>query len=99
MSASAVAILPRAKREIEAADEWWRANRARPDAVLDAMERFVTLVLAQPGVGAPVPTARAHGCRRFLLRDVDYWIYYRVVGARVDVLSLWHARRGRDPGV
>ncbi len=84
MSVAAVAFLPRAKREIDEADEWWRANRAHPDAILDAIDRFIVLVLAQP---------------RLLLADVEYHLYYRVVGRRVEVLSLWHVRRGSGPGL
>jgi plasmid stabilization system protein ParE len=99
VSATAVVFLPRAKREIDDADEWWRANRASPDAVLDAIDRFVTLVLAQPHLGTAFAGARLRGGRRLLLGDVGYWVYYRVVGARVEVLSLWHVRRGRGPGV
>lgn len=99
MSAAVVVFLPRAKREIEEADEWWRANRAHPDAIVDALDRFMTLVLAQPHLGAMFSTVRVRGCRRLLLGEVGYWVYYRLVGTRVEVLSVWHVRRGRGPGL
>ena len=94
-----VIFLRRAKREVDEADEWWRANRAMPDAVLDAVGRVIALVSAQPHIGAPFETRRIRGCRRLLLSEVGYWVYYRVVGVRIEVLSLWHVRRGRGPGL
>ena len=99
MSVAAVVFLRRAKREIDDADAWWREHRASPAAIHDAIARFITLVSAQPQLGAPFETARVRGCRRLLLSNVGYWVYYRVHEARIEVLSLWHVRRGRGPGL
>ena len=92
-----VVFLRRAKRELDEADTWWRANRASPAAILDAITRFIRLVGDQPYLGAPFDTPRIRECRRPLLSDVGYWVYYRVRGTRVEVLSVWHVRRGRTP--
>ncbi|MBP8810741.1 MAG: type II toxin-antitoxin system RelE/ParE family toxin [Kofleriaceae bacterium] len=96
MSAARVVFLPVARREIDEADDWWRANRASPDAVLEAIERFVALASDQPHLGARLGAPLDH-CRRLLLSDIGYWVYYRVVEARVEVLSFWHVRRAGRP--
>ncbi len=84
---------------MDAIDQWWTANRADPDAIVDAISRFVTLVGDQPRLGPQFETSRVRGCRRLLLSDVGYWVYYRVGNERVEVLSFWHVRRGRGPGL
>jgi len=94
-----VVFLQRARKEIDEADDWWRANRASSDAVLEAVARFVELIGTQPRLGAAFETARVRGCRRLLLATIGYWVYYRIDGERVEVLSLWHVRRGRGPGL
>jgi plasmid stabilization system protein ParE len=35
--------------------------------------------------------------RRVLLHRTRYHLYYTAGGELVQVLALWHARRGRDP--
>lgn len=99
MKPTAIAFLPRAKREIDEADEWWAESHAGPSPIHDAIARFLTLISEQPYIGAPFAARRVRDCRRLLLTDVDYWVYYCLRGARVEVLSLWHVRRGRGPGL
>ncbi len=49
-----VVLWDRAAREIEAASDWWRANRqGSPDALSDELVRAFDLISLQPGVGIP----------------------------------------------
>ncbi|MCL4684983.1 type II toxin-antitoxin system RelE/ParE family toxin [Myxococcota bacterium] len=92
----------RAATEIRRASAWWRANRpAAPFALADDLERALELVAAQPGIGARARNAKKEGVRRLLLSRTGYHLYYQVnaEAGRVEVLALWHSRRGRDPAV
>jgi len=92
----------RAAGEIRRASAWWRANRpAAPLALADDLERAFELIAAQPGIGARARNARKEGVRRLLLSRTGYHLYYQVnaEAGRVEVLALWHSRRGREPSV
>jgi plasmid stabilization system protein ParE len=102
MSASplAVVLARRAERQLEAALAWWAANRpAAPNLLLDEFTRALELLSLQPSIGATARSERLRGLRRVLLEPVGYHIYYRVRPVRrsVEVLALWHARRGSTP--
>jgi plasmid stabilization system protein ParE len=93
---------PRAAAEIRRASAWWRANRpAAPLALADDLERAFELVTAQPGIGARARNAKKESVRRLLLSRTGYYLYYQVNGGagRIEILALWHARRGREPSV
>jgi plasmid stabilization system protein ParE len=90
----------RAAREIEAVDEWWRANRmASPDLFVSELDAMVSAVALMPTLGAPAKAERASGVRRVLLRRTRYHVYYRVRGEVLEVLAVWHAARGVGPGL
>jgi plasmid stabilization system protein ParE len=90
----------RAAREIERVVQWWAASRpAAPGAVRKELEQALHLLLQQPGVGAIVPQASSPGVRRFHVERIRYWLYYRVVGNRFEVLSVWHGSRGKEPAL
>jgi plasmid stabilization system protein ParE len=60
------------------------------------------LIATQPEVGAKAQNAKLASVRRILIRRVRYHLYYRLVGSSnpsVEVLAVWHASRGRGPGV
>ena len=92
----------RAAAEIRRASAWWRANReAAPFALAEDLERAFELVAAQPGIGARARNARKEGVRRLLLSRTGYHLYYQVNAdaGRIEILALWHSRRGREPAV
>lgn len=93
-------ITARAADEIERADAWWRENRvAVPAAVREDLKAAFKLLLQQPGIGLRVASARLAGTRRLHLERIRYFVYYRVKGEELMVLSVWHSRRGREPRV
>jgi plasmid stabilization system protein ParE len=93
-------ISRRAAREIDRIAEWWAANRpAAPGAVRQDLEAVFALLVEQPGIGTEVPEASAPHVRRFYVDRIRYWIYYRVRGQRLEVVSVWHASRGVGPAI
>ena len=92
----------RAAAEIRRASAWWRANReAAPFALAEDIERAFELVAAQPGIGSRARNAKKEGVRRLLLSRTGYYLYYQVnaEAGRIEVLALWHSRRGRAPSI
>lgn len=95
-----IVIQRRVTREIEAVDQWWRANRSSaPDLFVTELERMLTAMALMPSLGAPASSERARGVRRVLLRATRYHVYYRVRDETLEVLALWHATRGTGPGL
>ena len=97
-----IKIVPRAAREIAEAGSWWQANRpAAPTALEEELRRAFGLISEHPSVGARALNANLTGVRRIYLSRVHYHLYYRVRSApeAVEVLALWHASRGSDPGL
>jgi plasmid stabilization system protein ParE len=90
----------RAAAEIERIVKWWADNRpAAPGAVRNDLKVALELLLVQPGIGSTVGQASSPGVRRFHLDRVRYWVYYRVRGSRLEVLSVWHSSRGSGPAI
>jgi plasmid stabilization system protein ParE len=97
-----VTVTRRAEREIKRAAKWWRENReAAADALRDELENAFRLIAAQPHIGAMATNAKLPGVRRVHLSRVHYYLYYRLRPDQtvVEVLALWHTRRGRAPRV
>lgn len=63
------------------------------------MERALRLIRSTPGLGARATNVSLPGVRRVHLSRIDYHLYYRVSSnpVAIEVLALWHGRRGRDP--
>jgi hypothetical protein len=96
----AVAFTPRASREVAEARRWWRANRTKaPDALEDELTTALYLLATTPAIGAVARNVVLPGVRRILLNRVNYFIYYRPIAESriVQVVALWHARRGTGP--
>ena len=70
-------------------------------ALADDLERAFELIAAQPGIGARARNPKKEGIRRLLLSRTGYHLYYQVnaEAGRVEVLALWHSRRGREASV
>jgi plasmid stabilization system protein ParE len=70
-------------------------------ALADDLERAFELVAAQPGIGARALNSNKEGIRRLLLSRTGYYLYYQVnaEAGRLEILALWHSRRGREPSI
>lgn len=91
-------IVPTAKRHIRAATEWWSLNRqAAPTLFVDELERAFRLIVAQPEIAPMARDTNAKDVRRFHLVRTHYNVYYRYRNDVVEVLAVWHARRGTGP--
>ena len=91
-------ISRRAAREIDRIAGWWAANRpAAPGAVRHDLEAVFSLLVEQPGIGSEVTEASSPDIRRFFVDRIRYWVYYRVRGKRLEVVSVWHSSRGSGP--
>lgn len=83
---------------MEKADAWWLDNRpAAPEAFREDLRAAFALLLVQPGVGTRVSGARSEGIRRLHLGRIRYYLFYRVKGQDLVVLSVWHTSRGAAP--
>lgn len=95
-----VAFTPRASREVEEAKRWWRANRTKaPNALEEELRTALDLIATTPGIGAVARNVVLPGVRRLFLNRVNYFMYYRPKPDShvVEVVALWHARRGTGP--
>ena len=93
-------VTGRAAQEIEAAGEWWQANRpASPRLFRTELSRALQLIAVRPELGARATNIGLEGVRRVLLSRIRYHLYYRVAADRVEVLALWHSSRGSGPSV
>lgn len=93
-------VTKRAARELDRVVAWWAANRpAAPGAVREDLQAALALLLEHPGLGVSVPEASSADVRRFHIERIRYWVYYRVRGNRLEVVSAWHSSRGGGPAV
>lgn len=95
-----VKVARRTARQVQAAAEWWAANRpSAPGAIGADFGEVVALLAEQPSLGTKYQGARLPGVRRLYLSRVRYFIYYRAEGGVLHVLSFWHASRGHQPSL
>ena len=91
-------ITTRAAIEAERAESWWAENRTlAPLAFQDDLRTAFSLLLRQPGIGVKVANTRLRGVRRLHLGRIRYFLYYRVKGNELLILSVWHESRGKGP--
>ncbi len=94
----AIVIMPRARRQIAAARDWWDLNRTAAPALLgDELDRALGRIADNPSVGTSWP--RRAGVRRLVLARVGFLVLYRVRARaqHVEVLALWYGGRGQPP--
>lgn len=90
----------RAAAEIERIVKWWAENRpAAPGAVRKDLKAALDVLLEQPDIGSKVEEASSPDVRRFHVDRIRYWVYYRVRGKRLEVVSVWHSSRGSGPAI
>jgi len=93
-----VKISARAAAQIRKAAGWWAENRpAAPGAVRADIGEALALLAQEPGIGAPYAGARTEGVRRLLVSRIRYFVYYRSSAESLEVLSVWHISRGKQP--
>ncbi len=81
---------------------WWRLHRtAAPNAVREELQRAFAMIALQPRIGGRAADVKLSGVRRVYLPIISYHLYYHVVfqPERVQVVALWHARRGKGPPI
>ena len=95
-----VKVSARAASQIRRAAEWWAENRpAAPGAIRIDIGDALALLAEQPGIGALYEGARTKGVRRLLVGRIRYFIYYRATQDTLEVLTVWHVSRGKQPSV
>lgn len=93
-------VTRRAAAEIERHAEWWSKNRpAAPGAIRKDLRAAFRVLKEHPGMGGLVGEASSPDIRRFYVDRIHYWVYFRVRGDRLEILSVWHSARGRGPAV
>jgi plasmid stabilization system protein ParE len=95
-----VKVKPRARREINAAAEWWSLHRlSAPGAVAADLKEALDLLVEFPGIGTTVKNAKDPETRRWWLSRIGYHIYYRPRGRHLEVVAFWGGGREHGPSV
>ena len=91
-----VEVSAEAQAQVDRIDAWWRESRpAAPDLFAEELEAALRALAETPAVAvryAPKP-----GVRRLLLRRTHHHLYVIEEAARVFVVAVWSAYRGRGP--
>ncbi|HXZ67749.1 MAG TPA: type II toxin-antitoxin system RelE/ParE family toxin, partial [Alphaproteobacteria bacterium] len=94
----AVEVSPRARRQIEEINTWWRLNRSdAPELFERELSACFDVLSRVPGSGTVFKSKALRGTRRLLLRKSHYHVYYLIGSAELLVLAVWHAHRGAAP--
>lgn len=95
----AVQTFPEARVQAQAAARW-RENRPRaPGRFAEELNAAFALLAQSPEAGRRVKRRGMPGLRRLRLPVTGYHVYYvfQPKPARVSIISIWSAYRGRDP--
>ena len=95
-----VMVMPSAHRQIAQISAWWRENRPAAARLFDEeLDRALLRLAAHPSLGTRSQWPRLPDVRRLLVRRVEYVVFYRLRqrARRIEVLAVWHARRGGTP--
>jgi hypothetical protein len=93
-------IKARAARELDQLAQWWAEHRTEaPGAVRLDLESALFVVTTHPGLGQKLQTGRPVQVRRYLMSRTQHWLYFRVKGNVLEVLTVWSTSRGRNPQV
>jgi len=93
-----VKVTPIAAEQIQKAAAWWLHNRDKaPKAFKEEIERGFALIAQRPDVGAKATNVKLKDIRRIHLSRIRYFLYYRAMTDRVEVLALWHSSRLKAP--
>jgi plasmid stabilization system protein ParE len=91
-------ITATARRDIRAADAWWREHRPEaPDAVEHEVQAALSRLDSQPHSGTPHASWDDEVVFRVFLEKTQRFLYYVVRDDTLVVLRLHGARRGTQP--
>jgi len=97
-----IKITPLAEQLIDEAEAWWLVNRtAAPDAIGEEFGAMISILARAPTIGRIATNVKLPNVRHIRLPRVGYEIYYRVRGTppALEVMALWHVRRGKGPPI
>jgi plasmid stabilization system protein ParE len=96
-----VELSPRARREANRYDDWWRANRAAAPGLFEhELARAIAQIATAPQSGIAVRGKGGQDYRRLTLSVTRYYVYWRLLGPQhVQVVAVWSAVRGRGPAL
>jgi hypothetical protein len=94
-------LAPRAVREAEKCQRWWRENRlAAPQLFEIELRNALDTIRSAPHLGSVYQVENGREHRRVLMPESRYHVYYRILTPEhVRVLAVWSAVRGREPRV
>ena len=96
-----IELAPRAVRDAERREGWWRENRPAAQRLFDdELREALAFIAREPQLGSVYrsPSGREH--RRVLMPGTRHHVYYRIVGADlVWVVAVWNAVAGRGPAL
>jgi plasmid stabilization system protein ParE len=91
-----VELSAEAQAQVDRIDAWWREHRqAAPDLFAEELEAALCALAETPALGVrytPRPNVR-----RLLLGRTRYHLYVTQDAAKVYVVAVWSAHRGRGP--
>ena len=95
-----VALTERASAQVDAVDDWWRANRpSAPRLFSQEFAGALEFLSIMPQAGRRYERSGVRGVRRLLLRATRHHVYYRVDTDQITVLAVWSGVRGGGPNL
>ena len=89
-----------AERQLIAAGVWWRRNRDKaPDAFDEEMKSALLYLSENLSSSTAYRHARRSNVRRYLIERIRYYIYFRVIGDKIQVLRIWQTSRRPPRGL
>ena len=90
MSSRQIELHPEAVAEAQAALQWYRERSAlASDAFIAELDRAVRKIAENPKMYHPY----VRGTRRYLLQRFPFYLVYREVAARIEIIAVAHGRR------
>ncbi len=88
-----VIVMPRARRQIDRAADWWDQHRDKsPAAFDDDLSSGIAGIAANAATGTIVRRGQLT-VRRILLTRIRYYLPYRLRENTIEVISVWHSSR------
>jgi plasmid stabilization system protein ParE len=89
-----------AERQLMAAAAWWRRNRDKAPSAFEEEIQSALLYLSENLSSSTTyrPTRRS-GVRRYFIERIRYYVYFRAIGDKIQVLRIWHASRRPPRGL
>ena len=90
MSPRQIDVHPEAVAEARAAAQWYRERSASAaDAFLAELDRAVERIAENPGTYPH----HVRGTRRYLLQRFPFYLVYREVSGKLEIIAIAHGRR------